>query len=212
MATAEQDTGIREASGPESLGQLDMKVEVIVLSVSDVNRSKEFYQKLGWRLDETPTGVVQLTPHGSACSVQFGSTLTTAPPGSGKGYVIVSDIESARRLLIAAGIEVGEIFHLGPHGPESGPDPEHRTYRSRAVLSDPDGNAWLLQEITSRLPGRVDPGVTSFSSVTDVASALRRAAAAHGKHEQRIGHADANWPDWYAEYMVREQTGAPLPE
>ena len=189
-----------------------MKIEVIVIPVSDVDRAKEFYRRLGWRLDQTPSGVVQFTPHGSGCSVQFGAKLTSAAPGSSKGYLIVSDIEAARDVLIAAGIEVGEIFHLGPDGPVRGPDPEHRTYRSRAVFSDPDGNIWLLQEITTRLPGRIDPGATSFGSASDLASALRRAATAHGKHEKRIGEADPNWPDWYAEYLVREQTGEELPQ
>jgi catechol 2,3-dioxygenase-like lactoylglutathione lyase family enzyme len=193
---------------------IDMKIEVIIIPVSDVYRAQDFYQRLGWRQDVTPpgSGVFQFTPHGSACSVQFGAKLTSAASGSGKGYVIVSDIEAARNALIAAGIKIGEIFHIGPDGPVSGPDPEHRTYRSRASFSDPDGNNWLLQEITSRLPGRIDPGATSFGSASDLASALRRAAAAHGKHEKRVGAADPNWPDWYAEYMVREQTGEELPQ
>lgn len=191
---------------------IDMKIEVIVIPVTDVERAKQFYLKLGWRLDQTPSGIVQLTPHGSSCSLQFGAKLTSATPGSGKGYVIVSDIETARNALRAAGVEVGEIFHVGPDGRVDGPDPEHRSYRSRAGFSDPDGNSWVLQEITSRLPGRIDPGTTSFSSASDLASALRRAAAAHGKHEQRVGHADANWPDWYAEHMVREQSGEELPQ
>jgi len=207
MANLMQEIQGSGATGSASAAGVDMKIEVIVIPVSDVDRAREFYQKLGWRLDQTPPGVVQLTPHGSACSVQFGAKLTSAAPGSGKGYVIVSDIEAARNTLIAAGIKVGEIFHLGPDGPIPGPDPEHRTYRSRALFSDPDGNTWLLQEITSRLPGRIDMGATSFASVSELASALRRAAAAHGKHEKRIGAADPNWPDWYAEYMVGEQTG-----
>jgi hypothetical protein len=156
--------------------------------------------------------LLQFTPHGSGCSVQFGTKLTSAAPGSAKGYLIVSDIEAARDALVAAGIEVGEIFHLGPDGPVSGPDPEHRTYRSRALFSDPDGNDWLLPEITTRLPGRVDAAATSFGFASELASALRRAAVAHGKHEKRIGEADLNWPDWYAEYIVREQTGAELPQ
>lgn len=199
-------------TGVASVAKIDMKIEVIVVPVSDVDRAKEFYMKLGWRLDQTPPGVVQLTPHGSACSLQFGAKLTSAAPGSGKGYVIVSDIEAARKALIVAGIQVGEIFHIGPSGPIPGPDPEHGTYRSLALFSDPDGNSWILQEITSRLPGRIDRGATSFASSSDLASALRRAAAAHGKHEQRIGKADANWPDWYADYLVREQTGEELPQ
>jgi catechol 2,3-dioxygenase-like lactoylglutathione lyase family enzyme len=190
---------------------VDMKVEVVVIPVSDVDRAKAFYERLGWRLDLTPPGVVQLTPPGSGCSVQFGPTLTSAAPGSAKAYVIVSDIEAARDELVAAGIKVSEISHPGPDGPVSGLDPERRSYFSRASFSDPDGNGWLLQEVTTRLPGRIDSGTTSFGSARDLASALRRAAAAHGQHEQRTGEEDANWPDWYAEYMVREQTGEELP-
>jgi catechol 2,3-dioxygenase-like lactoylglutathione lyase family enzyme len=199
------------AASAARVAKLDMKLEVLVIPVSDVGRAKEFYTKLGWRLDVTPPGVVQFTPPGSGCSVQFGTNLTSAAPGSAKGYLIVSDVVAARDELVAAGIEVGEFFHFGPSGRASGLDPERRTYRSRALFSDPDGNVWLLQEVTARLPGRIDPGVTSFGSATDLASALRRAAAAHGKHEQRIGQTDPNWPDWYAQYMVAEQGGAKLP-
>jgi catechol 2,3-dioxygenase-like lactoylglutathione lyase family enzyme len=191
---------------------MDMKLEVLVIPVSDVDRAKEFYGRLGWRLDVTPPSVVQFTPPGSWCSVQFGKTLTTAAPGSAKGYLIVSDIVAARNQLVAAGVEVGEFLHLGPNGMVSGLDPERRSYYSRASFSDPDGNVWLLQEITTRLPGRVDPGATSFGSASDLASSLRRAAAAHGQHEKRTGAADANWPDWYAEYLVREQAGQELPQ
>ena len=179
-----------------SVTKIDMKLEVVVIPVSDVDRAKEFYRRLGWRLDVTPPGVVQFTPPGSGCSVQFGKTLTSAAPGSAKGYLIVSDIVAARNQLVAAGIEVSEFFHIGPEGRVSGLDPERRTYRSRASFNDPDGNVWLLQEITTRLPGRVDAGVTSFGSASDLAGALRRAAAAHGKHEKRIGEADPNWSDW----------------
>jgi catechol 2,3-dioxygenase-like lactoylglutathione lyase family enzyme len=191
---------------------MDMKLEVLVIPVSDVDRAKEFYGRLGWRLDVTPPSVVQFTPPGSWCSVQFGKTLTTAAPGSAKGYLIVSDIVAARNQLVAAGVEVGEFLHLGPNGMVSGLDPERRSYYSRVSFSDPDGNVWLLQEITTRLPGRVDPGATSFGSARDLASSLRRAAAAHGQHEKRTGAADANWPDWYAEYLVREQAGQELPQ
>ena len=202
---------VRSNEATTSVARVDMKLEVVIIPVSDVDRAKEFYGKLGWRLDVTPPGVIQFTPPGSGCSVQFGTNLTSAAPGSAKEYLIVSDIEAARDALVAAGIEVGEIFHLGPDGPVSGPDPEHRTYRSRALFSDPDGNGWLLQEITTRLPGRVDPAATSFGSASDLASALRRAEAAHGQHEKRTGQRDANWPDWYAEYMVAEQAGTELP-
>jgi catechol 2,3-dioxygenase-like lactoylglutathione lyase family enzyme len=189
-----------------------MKLEVVIIPVTDVDRSTEFYGRLGWRQDQTPPGVVQFTPHGSGCSVQFGPSLTTASPGSSKEYLIVSDIEATRDSLVASGIEVGDIFHRGPDGQGGGPDPQHRSYQSLASFSDPDGNNWVLQEITTRLPGRVDASETSFGSASDLSSAMRRAAIAHGEHEKRIGQEDANWPDWYAEYMVREQSGGPLPQ
>lgn len=198
-----------------SVARVDMKLEVIVIPVSDVERAEQFYRRLGWRQDVTPpgSGVFQFTPHGSACSVQFGKNLTSAAPGSAqRTYLIVSDIETARVALMEAGIEVSEIFHLGPNGPVSGPDPDHGSYRSLATFSDPDGNSWLLQEITTRLSGRIDSGVTSFGSASDLASAMRRAEAAHGEHEKRIGQRDANWSDWYAEYMAAEQSGAELPQ
>jgi catechol 2,3-dioxygenase-like lactoylglutathione lyase family enzyme len=198
-------------SGAANLGKLDMKLEVVVLPVSDIDRAKEFYARLGWRLDVTPPSVVQFTPHGSGCSVQFGATLTSAAPGSAKEYLIVSDIQAARDALVAAGVEVSEIVHLDPDGWVSGPDPERRSYGSRATFDDPDGNTWLLQEVTTRLPGRIEGGVTSFGSAGDLAGAMRRAAAAHGEHEKRIGAADPDWPDWYADYMVSEQSGADLP-
>ena len=203
--------GSEEARSKDA-ARVDMKFEIVVIPVSDVDRAKEFYKKLGWRLDVTPPFVVQFTPPGSWCSVQFGKTLTSAAPGSAKEYLIVSDIVAAREKLIAAGVEVSEFVHLGPNGLVSGLDPERRSYYSRASFNDPDGNVWLLQEITTRLPGRVDSGVTSYSSASDLASALRRAATAHGQHEKGIGAADANWPDWYAEYMVREQNGQELPQ
>jgi catechol 2,3-dioxygenase-like lactoylglutathione lyase family enzyme len=177
-----------------------------------VDRAKEFYTKLGWRLDVTPPTVVQFTPPGSWCSVQFGSNRTSAAPGSAQNlFLIVSDIQAARDKLVAAGIEVSEVFHLGPGGRAGGPDPERGTYRSYASFSDPDGNGWLFQEVTSRLPGRVDAAVTSFASASDLAGAMRRASAAHGEHEKRIGQADPDWPGWYAAYMVAEQAGTDLP-
>jgi catechol 2,3-dioxygenase-like lactoylglutathione lyase family enzyme len=200
-----------DATRDAGVARVDMKLEVVVIPVADVERAKEFYRRLMWRLDVTPPSVVQFTPPGSGCSVQFGTNLTPAAPGSAKGYLIVSNIEAARDALVAAGIEVGEIFHIGPSGRESGPDPKHRTYRSRAEFNDPDGNVWLLQEITTRLPGRVDPGATSFGSASDLESALRRAAVAHGQHEKRTGGRDENWPAWYADYMVAEQAGEQLP-
>jgi catechol 2,3-dioxygenase-like lactoylglutathione lyase family enzyme len=189
----------------------DMKVEVIVISVSDIDRAKEFYLQLGWRLDVTPPGVVQFTPPGSWCSVQFGKSLTSAAPGSSKAYLIVADVVSTRERLVASGIEVGEFFHSGPEGRGSGLDPNRVSYRSRATFSDPDGNVWLLQEVTTRLPGRVDAGLSAFGSASELANAMRRASVAHGEHEKRIGTADPNWPDWYAEYIVAEQAGAELP-
>ena len=190
---------------------MDKKLEVVIIAVSDVDRATEFYRKLGWRLDVTPPGVVQFTPPGSGCSVQFGTNLTSAVPGSAKEYLIVSDIQAARNELTAAGIDVSEVFHLGPDGRVSGPDPERRSYRSWLSFSDPDGNNWLFQEVTTRLPGRVDPGVISFGSASDLASAMRRASVAHGEHERRTGKADANWADWYAAYMVAEQAGTDPP-
>jgi len=205
-----------DATRDAGVARVATKLEVIVIPVADVDRAKEFYGRLGWRLDaDFASGedfrVIQFTPPGSTCSVQFGKNLTSAAPGSAKGYLIVSDIEAARNALVAAGIEVGEFFHIGPDGGGSGLDPERRSYRSRASFSDPDGNGWLFQEVTTRLPGRVDPGATSFGSASDLESALRRAAVAHGEHEKRIGEADPNWPDWYAKYMVAEQAGTELP-
>ena len=205
-------TTVKEAG----LATIDMKLEAIVIPVSDVERAEQFYRKLGWRQDVTPpgSGVFQFTPHGSWCSVQFGKNLTSAAPGSvQRTYLIVSDIEAARKALIDAVIDVSEIFHFGPNGPVNGPDPEHRTYSSFATFSDPDGNSWLLQEITTRLPGRIDTGVTTFDSTSDLASAFRRAEAAHGEHEKRSGgQRDENWPDWYAAYMAAEQAGTELPQ
>ena len=213
-----------------SVGTVDMKLEVIVIPVSDLDRAKEFYRKLGWRLDaDYDSGkdfrVIQFTPPGSGCSIIFGKNVTAAAPGSAQGlYLIVSDIEAARAELLGRGVEISEVFHdaggvyAGPDEPYlfgrqrvRGRDPEQRSYRSFASFHDPDGNGWLLQEITTRLPGRIDPATTTFASASDLASALRRASAAHGEHEKRIGAADANWPDWYAEYMVAEQSGAKLP-
>ena len=196
--------------------KVDMKLEVVIIPVSDVDRAKEFYERIGWRLnaDRSPSQdfrLVQFTPPGSWCSVHFGKGLTAAAPGSAKAFLIVPDIEAARNQLVAAGVEVGEFFHDGPEGRGNGLHPERLSYRSRALFNDPDGNGWQLQEVTTRLPGRVEPGVTSFSSASDLASAFRRAEAAHGEHEKRTGQRDANWPDWYASYMVAEQSGEALP-
>lgn len=206
---------IAKNDGTLELAKLDMKLEAIVIPVSDVDRAEKFYRKLGWRQDVTPpgSGVYQFTPHGSSCSVQFGGNLTSAVPGSAqRTYLIVSNIETAREALIAAGVEVSEIFHLGPNGFAAGPDPDRGSYRSLATFSDPDGNSWLLQEITNRLPGRIDTGITSFGSVTDLAKAFKRAELAHGEHEKRTGVRDENWPDWYAQYIAAEQSGEEPPK
>ena len=207
----------------------DMKLEVIVIPVSDVDRAKKFYESLGWRLDaDFASGddfrVIQFTPPGSGCSIIFGKNVTAAAPGSAQGlYLIVSDIAAARDELRGRGVEVSEVFHsdgvyAGKDEPYlfgrrriSGPDPEHGTYRSFASFRDPDSNGWLFQEVTTRLAGRIDSASTAFASANDLASALRRAEAAHGKHEARTGQRDANWPDWYAAYMVAEQSGKELP-
>jgi catechol 2,3-dioxygenase-like lactoylglutathione lyase family enzyme len=205
---------IRDNNEPK-VAAVYMKLEVIVIPVADVDRAEKFYQRLGWRQDVTPpgSGVFQFTPRGSSCSLQFGKNLTSASPGSvQRTYLIVSDIQAVRDALVAEGIDVGGIFHLTSDGPVTGLDPERGTYRSLAVFSDPDGNSWLLQEITTRLPGRIDTGVTSFGSAPDLASAMRRAEAAHGVHEKSLGHRDENWSDWYAEYMAAEQAGTELPQ
>ena len=193
---------------------IDMKLEVVVIPVSDGERAAKFYASLGWRQDVTPpgSGVFQFTPPGSGCSVQWGAGRTTAAPGSAEGlWLIVSDLQAALESLAAVGVAVDEVFHIGAQGKESGLDPQRGTYRSFASFRDPDGNHWLFQEITTRLPGRIDSAATTFASASDLASAMRRAAAAHGEHEKRIGKADANWPDWYAAYMVAEQAGKDLP-
>jgi catechol 2,3-dioxygenase-like lactoylglutathione lyase family enzyme len=204
-----------------------MRLEVVIIPVSDVDRSKQFYQGLGWRLDadfpfDNGVRIVQFTPPGSGSSIQFGAKVTSAAPGSAQGlYLIVSDIEAARGELAAGGAAVSEVFHAGEPGAQfqpdgasgrvSGPAPDHASYRSFATFSDPDGNGWLLQEITARLPGRIDAARTTFTSTTDLANAMRRASAAHGEHEKRIGKPDANWPDWYAAYMAAAQAGTQLP-
>jgi len=212
---------------PKARG-IDMKFEIAVIPVSDVDRAKTFYGKLGWRLDaDFAAGddfrVIQFTPPGSGASIIFGKNVTAAAPGSAQGlYLIVSNLEVARKELIGCGVEVGAAFHggdahAGPDEPYlfgrhrvSGPDPGHGSYRSFASFKDPDGNGWLFQEVTARLPGRVD-AETTFASPAELAAALWRAPVAHGEHEKKIGKHDENWPDWYADYMVREQAGEPLP-
>jgi catechol 2,3-dioxygenase-like lactoylglutathione lyase family enzyme len=213
--------------GTVGVKNVDMRFEVTVIPVSDVERAKEFYGRLGWRLDadfpfDNGFRVVQFTPPGSGCSIQFGTKMTSAVPGSAQGlYLIVSDIDAARDDLVARGVGASEVFHSGEPGAQfqpdgasgrlSGPAPDHASYFSFVTFRDPDGNGWLLQEITTRLPGRIDAAETAFASAADLASALRRAEAAHGEHEKRTGEADPNWPDWYAEYMVAERAGTELP-
>ena len=206
-----------------------MKLEVVIIPVSDVNRAKKFYESLGWRLDaDFAKGedwrCIQFTPPGSGCSIIFGKNVTAAAPGSAQGlYLIVSDIEAARDDLLRRGVKISQVFHddgsvhAGTDEPYlfgrlrvSGPDPKHRSYHSFASFTDPDGNGWILQEVTTRLAGRIDSATTTFASANGLASALRRAASA--KHQARTGQADPNWPDWYAEFMVREQSGEELPQ
>ncbi len=198
---------------PTTAANGDREIEIVVMPVSDVNRAKEFYVKLGWRPEQTSPGVVRLKLPGLRCTLQLGTELTTDAPGSRKGYVIVSDIESVRNAIIAAGIRVGQIFHVGPKGPILGPDPERRTFRSLALFSDPDGNSWVLQENTTQVSVRGDAEIaaTSFNYAAGFASPRFDAVAAeHARPQSRIGQADETWPDWYAEYMAAEQTGAEL--
>jgi catechol 2,3-dioxygenase-like lactoylglutathione lyase family enzyme len=200
--------------------RVDVKFEVALIPVSDVDRAKQFYTKLGWRLDDdlvmgNDFRVVQFTPPGSGTSISFGKGVTAAGPGSFRGGLIVSDIEAAHQELVARGINASEVFHGSPFSPAgriSGPDPERQSYRSYVSFEDPDGNAWIVQEVTRRLPGRIDPATTTFASANDLASAMRRAAAAHGEYQKRSGQRDANWPDWYAAYMAAEQAGTDLPK
>jgi catechol 2,3-dioxygenase-like lactoylglutathione lyase family enzyme len=223
MSTTEPRPG---TSGAASAGAADLKLEVVVIPVSDVDRAKDFYGKLGWRLDadfpfDNGFRVVQFTPPGSGCSIQFGSEMLTAPPGSAQNiYLIVDDVDAARADLIARGADVSEVFHPGapgaqfkadPAGHVAGPAADRATYSSFATFSDPDGNTFLLQEVTTRLPGRIDAAATSFASAADLAAAMIRAATAHGEHEKRTGVRDEQWPVWYAAYMVAEQAGTELP-
>jgi catechol 2,3-dioxygenase-like lactoylglutathione lyase family enzyme len=224
MATVKDEA---RSNNAQDAARVDMKLEAVVIPVGDVDRAKQFYAGLGWRLDadfafDNGFRILQFTPPGSGCSVQFGTKVTSAAPGSAEGlYLVVSDIEAARKDLVAHGAEVSEVFHPGTPGAQFQPDgtsgrasglaPDHASYSSFATFKDVDGNRWLLQEIRSRLPGRVT-GETTYASVNDLANAMRRAEAAHGEHEKRLGKRDENWPDWYAEYMIREQSGEKLPE
>jgi catechol 2,3-dioxygenase-like lactoylglutathione lyase family enzyme len=199
---------------------MDMRLEVVVLPVSDVDRAKKFYQGLGWRLDgDFPFNenfrVVQLTPPGSATSIIFGKGITAAKPGSVDGlHLVVDNIDSARSELAGLGAKVSEVFHdaiapfhhAGTAERVSGPAPNHQSYGSWLSFADPDGNSWFVQEITNRLPGRSTSALAVYGSVAGLAAALRRAEAAHGKYEQKLGHRDENWPDWYAQHMVEETT------
>ncbi|MER8071178.1 VOC family protein [Streptomyces sp. NPDC094034] len=204
---------------------MDMKLELVVVPVSDVDRAKDFYTGLGWRLDAdlAPADrfrVVQMTPPGSPASVIFGTSVTEQAPGSARGlHLVVNDIDKAHDELERGGAHPSDVFHdaggvfhhAGNADRVDGPAPDHGSYGSFLSFSDPDGNGWLLQEITDRLPGRMDPSTTAFGSVADLADAMRRAASAHGEHERRTGTEDANWPDWYARYMVSEQAGTEPP-
>jgi catechol 2,3-dioxygenase-like lactoylglutathione lyase family enzyme len=215
MSTAA--VGSKDATTGARVGRVAMKLEVVAIPVSDVDRAKEFYGRLGWRLDADFTAgggrVVQFTPPGSQCSLHFGTNITAAPIGTAQGlFLIVTDIQEARDELVQRGVTVSEVFHFAgfnrvdPAGRLSGPSTERPSYGSFLSFSDPDGNSWLVQQIKTRLPGRIDATAT-----TDLASALRRAAAAHGEHEKRTGGRDENWPDWYAAYLVAEQAGTELP-
>ena len=231
MANVTDEVETRDAASEASAPTVDMKFEIVVIPVSDIDRAKAFYASLGWRLDAdydngSDFRVIQFTPPGSGCSVIFGRNVTAAAPGSAQGlYLIVSNIEAVRENLLRRGVPVSEVFHgagdkySGPDEPYlfgrirvNGPDPGRGSYRSFASFSDPDGNGWLFQEITTRLPGRIDSTATTFASASDLASAFRRAEAAHGEHEKRIGQRDENWPEWYAKYMVAEQAGTELPK
>jgi catechol 2,3-dioxygenase-like lactoylglutathione lyase family enzyme len=221
-----QEVRMNDGTADASVPGVDMKLEVMVIPVADVDRAKEFYSKMGWRLDAdraagTGFRLVQFTPPGSASSIQFGVNLTSAAPGSVQGLLLaVSDVEAARRQLVAKGVNASEVFHCetgtacrfpGVGTRVRGAQPERLSYSSYVAFTDPDGNGWVLQEVTKRLAGRV-AGDTAYGSARDLAQAMVRAAKAHGEHERRTGRADPNWPDWYAEYMVREQSGEELPQ
>jgi predicted enzyme related to lactoylglutathione lyase len=204
------------SNGTTSATQVDMGLEAIVIPVSDVGRAKQFYDKLGWRLDadfafDNGFRVVQFTPPGSGCSVQFGTKITPAAPGSAHGlYLIVCDIEAARNEIVARGVDVSEVFHSGTPGAQfqpdsasgrvSGPAPDHASYGPFATFSDPDGNGWLLQEVTTRLPGR---GLSL--DVTTLTKLLLETEKRHGEYEPTAPK--HHWPDWYAAYIVARENG-----
>ena len=218
MATLNAITN-NELSTNANATTVDMKLEVVIIPVSDVDRAKDFYARLGWRLDGDFTAGndwrgVQFTPPGSGCSVIFGKNVTTAAPGSARGlYLAVSNIESARKELLRRGVEVSEVFHgsnvhTGSDEPylfgrlrSTGPDPAHASYSSFASFHDPDGNGWLLQEVTTRLPGR---GVSNFDVAT-MTELLRETEEQHGKYEPTAPK--HHWSGWYAAYIVARQNG-----
>jgi len=216
MSATEAGTTSRDTS----VGRVDMKLEIQVIPVSDVDRSKDFYARLGWRLDDDVAPmdglrIVQFTPPGSGTSITFGQGLTTAAPGSAEAGLVVSDIEAAHDELVSRGIDVSGIWH-GPAFPvearQPGPDPERTSYGSFCSFNDPDDNLWLVQEVTTRHPGRIDATETAFASADDLENALWRTEAAHIEHQKRAGSSqDENWPAWYASYMVAEQAGSDLP-
>jgi catechol 2,3-dioxygenase-like lactoylglutathione lyase family enzyme len=217
----------RTNSSNPIVGKADFKLEIQVLPVSDVDRSKKFYEQLGWRLDDDVAPldglrIVQFTPPGSRTSITFGLGLTTAAPGSAEAGLVVSDIEVAHDELVGRSIDVSDVWHGPPFPPEArqpGLDPERTSYGSFFSFTDPDGNTWLVQEVTTRRPGRVDTTETAFASTSDLGGALRRAGAAHAGHEKRAGRSHLlhraeesdDWPTWYASYMVAEQAGTDLP-
>jgi catechol 2,3-dioxygenase-like lactoylglutathione lyase family enzyme len=220
-------TEVHSPTSNADVGKVEMRLEIQVIPVSDVDRAKEFYERLGWRLDDDVAPldglrIVQFTAPGSPASITFGTGLTTAAPGSAEGGLIVSDIVAAHDELGDRGIDVSDIWH-GPPFPvgarQPGPDPERTSYGSFCSFTDPDGNVWLVQEVTTRLPGRIDAADTAFASAANLASALQRAEAAHVEHQKRAGRPhllrrsgqDENWPAWYAAYMVAEQAGTDLP-
>jgi len=220
-------TAIRSQDTPPytRVGKVDMKLEVVVIPVSDVGRAADFYRKLGWRVDadiaKGDKRILQFTPPGSPCSIIFGTGVTPSAPGAARFlHLVVSDIVAAHNELIRNGVDASEVYHdaaggynrFDPGARATGPDPQRRSYASFVTFSDPDGNSWVLQEITTRFPGRIDSNTTTFASASDLAGALRRAAAAHGEHEKRAGKADTNWPEWYAAYLVAEQAGDKPPE
>ena len=220
-------TEVHNTSREPAAGTVDMHLEVHLIPVSDVDRAKQFYQRLGWRLDadDSPLEglrIVQFTPPGSGTSVTFGMGLTPAAPGSAGGGLIVSDIQAAHAEVTSRGIDASGIWHGPPFPPEArqpGPDPEHTSYGSFFSFTDPDSNTWLVQEVTTRLPGRINAAETVFASTADLASALGRAEAAHAEHHKRAGRPhlfhqsgqDGEWPAWYASYLVAEQAGTDLP-